>query len=159
HRARGSCSSSAIYLTGCLRALGVPTRIVLVIPVIDANDADEVRMARRLQNHQVRRAVVGAAKASVAGSWTSHTFNEVFVAGRGRRLNYEKLGQGTFGRDIFGVCTHVATFRDWVDARMPETIGKRETLQRYDDVFDNANPYSTIALRDEFGVHCTRANP
>jgi len=46
-RARGSCSSSAIYLTGCLRALGVPTRIVLVIPAIDANDANTGAHVRR----------------------------------------------------------------------------------------------------------------
>jgi hypothetical protein len=154
-RARGSCSSSAIYLCGCLRALGVPARIVLVIPVIDANDQDEVKMAQRLQNHRVRRAVVGAAQ-KIGGTWTSHTFNEVWVGGRWRRLDYGKLGQGTFGSDVFGLCTHVATFRDWADARMPDTIGKRQTQQLFDDLFGTPNPYSTLALRDEFGVHCAR---
>ncbi len=55
--------------------------------------------------------------------------------------------------------THVATFFDWADARMPETIGRRQALGLRDDVFGGSNPYSTIALRDEFGPHCSLENP
>jgi hypothetical protein len=54
--------------------------------------------------------------------------------------------------------THVATFSDWACARMPDTIGKRQTLRRHDDVFGGLDPYSTATLRDEFGVHCKLAN-
>lgn len=158
HKTRGSCSSSAIYLSGCLRALGVPTRTVLVIPVIDANDDAEVKLAEKLQSHQLRREILTAARER-KGQWASHTFNEVWVGGRWRRLNYDKLGQDSHDRSLFGLMTHVATFRDWADAKMPETIGRRQKLNLTDDVFGGANPYSTIALRDEFGVHCKRANP
>ena len=39
-----------------------------------------------------------------------------------------------------------------------ETIGKRQTLRRHGDTFGGPNPYSAIALRDEFGRHCKLAN-
>jgi hypothetical protein len=158
HRLRGSCSSSAIYLNGCLRALGIPTRIVLCIPLVDANDAQERRLVERGLTHHALRAQVVRAVKQLDGSWASHSFNEVFVGGRWRRLNYERLGQDMADPGLFGVAIHVATFSDWADARMPETIARRQTLRAYDDVFGGLNPYSTIALRDQFGVHCTIAN-
>lgn len=159
HATRGSCSSSSIYLNGCLRALGVPTRIVLCIPVVDANDAQELRLLEQgLTHHDLRRQVTTAI-AGQRGSWASHSFNEVFVGGRWRRLNYDKLGQDIADPNLFGLITHVATFSDWADARMPETIGARQALRAYDDVFGGPNPYSTIALRDEFGPHCKVSNP
>jgi len=42
-------------------------------------------------------------------SWNGHTFNEVFVGGRWRRLNYSTLGENTFGPHVFGLLTHVLT--------------------------------------------------
>lgn len=157
-RVRGSCSSSSIYLNGCLRALGVPTRIVLCIPIVDANDAGELRMLERgLTHHELRTRVTATMKALV-GSWSSHSFNEVFVGGRWRRLNYERLGQDIADPNLFGLITHVATFSDWADAKMPATIGKRQALRRHGDVFGGPNPYSTVALRDEFGPHCKLTN-
>ncbi|MEZ5962790.1 MAG: transglutaminase domain-containing protein [Planctomycetota bacterium] len=157
-RQRGSCSSSAIYLSGCLRALGLPTRTVLVVPIVDATDERELTMVKRLTHHEVRRTLLAAA-AERTGKWASHTFNEVYVGGRWRRLNYDRLGQNTYDRDLFGLATHVATFRDWADARMPETIGRRQQAKIRDDVFGGTNPYSTITLRDEFGPHCRVPNP
>lgn len=150
---RGSCTSSATYLNGCLRALGIPTRIVLTIPIVDSNDPRELELLKRGIRHRALRRDTVAAIEKIKGSWASHTFNEVFVDGRWRRLNYDRLGQDIRSPGMFGILTHVATFWDWADAEMPKTIGRRQTLRLYDDVFGNANPYSTIALRDEFGVH------
>ncbi|MFO1076285.1 MAG: hypothetical protein U1E73_01000 [Planctomycetota bacterium] len=159
HKTRGSCSSSSIYINGCLRALGVPTRIVLCIPVVDAGDDDELRMLDRgITHRELRRDLLGAVR-PLRNSWSSHSFNEVFVDGRWRRLNYGRLGQDIRDPDLFGLMVHVATFSDWADARMPETLGRRQTLRISDDAFGHANPYSTISLRDEFGPHCALPNP
>ena len=159
HKTRGSCTSSATYLSGCLRALGIPTRTVLTIPLVDANDERELELVERgLTHHELKDRVLPALK-RLRGSWASHTFNEVWVGGRWRRLNYSRLGQDIVDENLFGMITHVATFHDWADARMPETVGKRQTLRHYSDTFGGPNPYSTIALRDEFGVHCKIANP
>jgi hypothetical protein len=158
HGVRGTCSSSSIYLNGCLRALGIPTRIVLCIPVVDADDDAELRMLERgLTCHELRERVLPAIEA-LKGSWASHSFNEVFVGGRWRRLNFDKLGQDIADPGLFGLMTHVATFSDWADAKMPDTIGKRQTLRRHADVFGGSNPYSTVALRDEYGPHCRLEN-
>ena len=155
---RGSCTSSAIYLNGSMRALGIPTRTILTIPLVDANDAQELRLVERgITHHGLRRKILPALQ-RLKGSWASHTFNEVWVGGRWRRLNYSRLGQDIVDANLFGMITHIATFHDWADARMPETIGKRQTMRHYDDVFGGPNPYSTISLRDEFGVHCKMEN-
>lgn len=158
HGKRGTCTSSAIYLNGCLRALGVPTRTVLCIPIIDAGDERERALVQRLVHHDVRRMVV-AATDELRNSWASHTFNEVFVGGRWVRLNYDRLGQGILDRQLYGMITHVATFSDWAEARAWETIGRRQKGGAQDDVFGGQNPYSTISLRDEFGAHCKLENP
>jgi hypothetical protein len=152
---RGSCTSSAIYLSGCLRAAGIPTRTVLCIPLVDANDERERELiSKRLQHPRVRRIAAAAAEAGI-GSWTSHTFNEVWVGGRWRRLNYSKLGQGILDGQCLGLMIHIATFHDWADARMSATVGRRQKLDQYDDICGGRNPYSTISLRDQVGVHCT----
>jgi transglutaminase superfamily protein len=155
-RSRGSCTSSAIYLTGCLRAIGIPTRIVLCVPLVDGSDEHEVEMVAKGLTHNEVRPIVESALTTM---WTSHTFNEVWVGGRWRRLNYSKLGQNTLDGSCLGLMTHIATFRDWADARMPNTVGRRQILELRNNVFGSANPYSTISLRDTFGRHSRLENP
>ena len=152
NKVRGSCSSSAIYLNGCLRAIGIPTRTILCIPMIDAGDDSEIEMVRRLKQTGVRQKLLSGLL-PLKNSWASHTFNEVFVGGRWRRLNYDRLGQNSFDPGMFGLMTHVATFHDWADAEMHKTIGLRQSGNKK-DVFGGANPYSTNSLRDEVGKHC-----
>jgi hypothetical protein len=153
---RGSCTSSATYLNGCLRALGIPTRIVLAVPLVDATDERELGLLRHLRHPKVRRIVEASARER-RSSWASHTFNEVWVGGRWRRLNYERLGQGILDPGLFGMITHVATLDDWLDDGMAARFGLRQAQRgpdgRRPDAFGFVNPYSTIALSDRFGVH------
>ena len=56
--------------------------------------------------------------------------------------------------------THIATFHDWADANMPETVGRRQSGgSNKKDIFGGSNPYSTIELSDRFGPHCKLGNP
>lgn len=88
HRTHGTCTSAAILQGSALRALGIPTRFVLTIPIIDASGPDQVELAEKnLTNHKVRNAVFQAAL-SMGDSFASHTFLEVYVGKRWRRLNY-----------------------------------------------------------------------
>lgn len=153
HQQRGSCTSSAIYLNGCLKALGVPTRTILCIPIIDAGDRGEVAMLKNIQQLAVRQHLENALE-PLKNSWSSHTFNEVYVGGRWRRLNYDKLGQGIYDENLYGLITHVATVNDWADAKAHETIGMRQRSRKPNDAFGGNNPYSTISLRDQIGEHC-----
>ena len=155
----GSCSSTAIYLSGCLRAIGIPTRTVLCIPLIDASDPTEHHLLDAIQHNSVRELVRTKAEGG-RNAWTSHTFNEVFVGGRWVRLNYDNLGQNILDRSYLGLMTHVATFHDWADAKFAATVGMRQKGHRKpNDPFRHKNPYSTLTLRDEFGVHCRLTNP
>jgi hypothetical protein len=159
NKVRGTCTSSAIYLDGCLRALGIPTRIVLAIPCVDPSDEREIEMVKRGITHAgVRRKVLGAIEGQ-KGAWVSHTFDEVWVGGRWRRLNYDRLGQNILDGQFLGLMTHVATFGDWADGGMAKTWGVRQAKEGpHDDVFGGPNPYSTIAVSDRFGAHANVPN-
>ncbi len=160
HKVHGSCTSSAIYLCGGLRAAGIPARIVLMIPVVDVNDPAQVALVEEgLHHHRVRELALKGLRAIPAGSWTSHTFNEVLVGGRWRRLNYQRLGQPILDPGLFGLSTHVLTVRDWADARMGLSVGRRQELGLRDEVFRTANPYATLELDDRFGAHARLENP
>ena len=91
NRTHGSCTSIAVYLTTALRALGIPTRMVLGIPMVDGNDPAQLAMVRNgIHHHRVRRTLLQGL--SGAKGYANHTFNEVFVGGRWVRLNYRTLG-------------------------------------------------------------------
>ena len=85
NKTRGSCTSLAVYLTTVLRALGIPTRMVIVIPAIDSNDEDQLRMIERgISHHKIRKALLGAFRSQ--HGFVAHTFNEVYIDGRWCRL-------------------------------------------------------------------------
>ena len=157
NRSRGSCTSSAIYLNGCLRAIGIPTRIIYCIPTIDASDVSELELVRNGITHKKLRARLLRAFEKKTG-WTSHTFNEVYIGGRWRRLNYNKLGQGSLDATL-GLMTHLATFDDWAEAKAWKTIGTRQMASNKGDVFGFKNPYSCLYLSDQFGKHSGVTNP
>src|SRR5205085_4113628 len=78
NRSHGTCTSTAVYLTTVLRALGIPTRMVLALPLVDATDPAQMSMVEKnLTHHRVRRtALLGLATAK---GYSNHTFNEVLV--------------------------------------------------------------------------------
>ena len=124
HKTRGTCTSSAMALTTVLRAVGVPTRMILSIPFVDGSDPEQVVAVRKtLRHHRVRdEAVRGVSR--LGGAFTSHTFNEVFVGGRWHRLNYSRLGQPILDRRLFGMTTHVHTFNDLSEWGLQQTWGQ-----------------------------------
>lgn len=157
NRCYGSCTSTAVYLTTGLRAAGIPTRMILAIPPVDASDPAQVRMIEEhVSHHQVRRTLL--AGLPPGGSFSSHTFNEVYVGGRWRRLNYKSLGQNNYGPGAMGMLTHVHTFRDLSDAGLTPTWGRRYGRGERDDVFRGTNPYRTTEISDRFGIHSTLEN-
>jgi hypothetical protein len=155
---RGSCTSSAIYLAGCLRAIGLPTRILYCIPPADASDEAQVALVRDGVKHRVARRTLLAALGRMGSSWSSHTINEVFVGGRWRRLNYERLGQPPLDENYCGMLIPVLTLHDWADAGIAATEGKRQGLGERDELFPHVNPYVTLDVSDLFGAHAKVTN-
>jgi hypothetical protein len=152
----GTCTSTAIYLTTGLRAVGIPTRMILAIPPADGSDPRQIRMIKEhIANHQVRRTLLSG---QPAAGFAAHTFNEVYVGGRWRRLNYNKLGQNSYGPGAMGMLTHVLTFRDLSEAGLTETWGRRYGRGERDDVFQGSNPYRLTEISDRFGIHSRLEN-
>jgi hypothetical protein len=158
NRSHGTCTSTAVYLTTVLRALGIPTRMVLALPLVDATDPAQVELVREnLHHHRVKRTVLlGLASAK---GYSNHTFNEVFVGGRWVRLNYSKLGQNILDAGTLGLLTHVNTFNDLSDVPLAATWGKRYALGERDDVFPYGNPYRAAQVSDHFGKYASIDNP
>jgi hypothetical protein len=155
----GTCTSAATLETTVLRALGIPTRMVLCIPLADGSDPAQVaRIEKGLTHHRVRRdAFYGALMSS--GGFTSHTFCEVFVGGRWRRLNYATLGQNVLDASALGLMIHVHTFRDLSEANLAATWGTRYAKGQRDDVFGHSNPYRLMEVSDHFGKNAHVPNP
>lgn len=156
NRSHGTCTSSAIYLTTCLRAIGIPCRMVLAIPVVDSNDPIQLSLIERgITNHRMRRHLLRALRTQ--RGFASHTFNEVHVGGRWHRLNYSQLGANI--DSVFGMMTHVNTFNDLSEAGLTKTWGKRYGTRQRDNVFKTSNPYRTTELSDQIGRHSKLSNP
>jgi hypothetical protein len=153
----GTCTSTAVYQTTVLRALGIPTRMILCIPPADGSDPAQVEMLNGLTNHRVRSLVTTAV---VGGEgFTSHTFCEAFVGGRWRRLNYTTLGQNVLERNYLGLMIKVHAFRDLSEAELAETWGARYVKGQRDEAFPRNNPYRLLAISDRFGKHAKLPNP
>ena len=157
-KTRGTCTSSAIYWTTVLRALGLPTRMVLCIPGLDGNDKEQVRMIERdLSHHRVRAKILSGIEN--ARGFSAHTFNEVSIGGRWVRLNYRTLGQNILDERFFGLLTHTLTFGDLSEANLAPTWGKRYALGQTSDELPTSNPFKTLELSDQFGSHAKIDNP
>jgi hypothetical protein len=127
--------------------------------LVDANDEDHLRKIEEgITHHRVRKTAPKGIRCLI-DSWASHTFNEAFVGGCWRRLNHTRLGQPSLDGGLYGLTIHILSVRDWSEARMRRTAGKLQSLNLLDDIFRTANPYATIELSDEFGVHAKIDNP
>jgi hypothetical protein len=159
NRTNGSCTSAAIYWNTIFRALGIPTRIVLVVPIVDSGDPQQIEMVQKnIHHHRVRQTILDGLPPG--GSFSSHTFNEVFVGKRWVGLNYNKLNQPILDKQLYGLTAHINTLHDWSDGNYAATWGKRYALGIRDDaVSKTPNPYRTLELSDHFGAQAKIDNP
>ena len=159
-RCAGTCTSYAILQQTVLRALGIPTRVVLTIPIADVNDESQVDLVRRsLRHHKTRATITAGLNAMQVGGWSSHTINEVFVGRRWVLLNYSALGPPMLDENFFGAVVRIDTIRDWAETRYAATWGKRYATGARSEALRTANPYRLLALSDAFGKRAKVDNP
>jgi hypothetical protein len=155
----GTCTSTAVYETTVLRAVGIPTRMILCIPPADASDAAQVEMLEKgLTHNSVRRDIVQGVRAG-GNNFNSHTFCEVFVDGRWRRLNFTTLGQNVIQSRYLGLMIKVHTFNDLSDANLAATWGTRYAKGSREGAFTHSNPYCLLKVSDHFGKYASVPNP
>jgi hypothetical protein len=96
--------------------------MILCIPLADGSDQAQVELVDKgLTNHQVRATPAWALAGGTA--FASHTFLEVFVGGRWRRLNSATLGRNILERNFLGLMIKVHEFRDSGEANLAATWG------------------------------------
>jgi RNA polymerase sigma factor (sigma-70 family) len=159
NRCRGSCTSSAVLMATVLRALGIPTRIVEAIPIVDVNDREQLAMVEKNIHHHQVRATITKGLLRIGPGFANHTYNEVFVGNRWRRLNYTRLGQNILDDQYLGLMIHVHVFNDLSEARFAPTWGRRYALGLRDEEFKYGNPYRTLEISDHFGRDSKLPNP
>jgi hypothetical protein len=159
NKTHGSCTSIAVYLTTALRALGIPTRMIIVSPAVDASNKEQLRLVKEWITHNRVRETMLAGLRQSSGDFTSHTLNEVYVGNHWHRLNYSKLGQPILDEHQCGLQTHLYTFSDLSEPNLAPTWGWRYAKGIRNGVFKYSNPYSVITLSDLFGSHSNIPNP
>lgn len=158
-RTHGACTSSSIYLSTILRALGIPTRIVYFIPACDGNDPEQIKKLESAVTRGVTRQTMLDGIPRGAG-FSNHMFNEVWVDGQWQRLNYSKLGQEIADNMYLGLMTHIDTCADISETHLAETWGMRAS--RWPDVspkLTSINPYELVAASDHWVRNSVRDNP
>jgi len=159
NKTHGSCTSFAIYLTAVLRALGIPTRMIIAVPVVDPTDEEQVQIVKETITHnKVRHTILAGFERSTNG-FVAHTYNEVYIGNRWHRLNYNKLGQPILDRHLFGMHTHLYTFNDLSEANLAPTWGWRYAKEQKNEIFKYGNPYTAISVSELFGLHSNIPNP
>jgi len=159
NKVHGSCTSSSIYISTILRAIGIPTRIVFAIPPFDPNDPSQGELFYNGVHHHLVRETVRAALTEERG-FSNHLFNEVFVGNQWVRLNYKTLGQPILDRNYFGLLTHILTTSDLSQVPLAETWGVRYFLKSgWEPKMSSHNPYRLVAIKDHFGDHARIENP
>lgn len=159
NKTHGSCTSFAVYLTTVLRAIGIPTRMIMVNPAVDASNREQLLLVKdRITHNRVRETILAGLRSSGKG-FTNHTLNEVYVGNRWCRLNYTKLGQHILDQRQFGLQTHLHTFGDLSEVNVVPTWGQRYAKGERSAVFKHNNPYSAVTVSDLFGCHSNIPNP
>lgn len=145
NKTHADCTSSASYLTTVLRAIGIPTRIIVTVPAADGNDPAQVKMlGDAIRHNKTRKEVV----AGVSGTgFSNHIFNEVFVGGKWVRLNYDELGQPIVDSTYEGLMTHVYTANDLSEIPFAETWGPRYGMEAGPKL-SSINPYQLLSAAD-----------
>lgn len=146
--ARGSCSSTAIFLCGGLRALGVPSRVAMSIPLADASVVGQREMVEGgITNLLVRRIVLRGLR-TTAEAWTSHTYNSVWADGAWRFLNYRVLDCGGLDASLYGLSLRLFVVNDWLDANLASSVGYRQFSGERTERFSGINPYRLLECED-----------
>jgi hypothetical protein len=158
-RVHGDCTSYAIYLATVLRALGIPTRIVVCVPPADTNDPQQKEMLLSAIHHNGVRATIRHGLPP-AGKFNDHWFNEAFVGNRWVRVNYNVVGQNTLEDGQLGLETHILTTDSFSHVPMAQTWGSR--LAKYQAgglELSQLNPYRLLKVSDHFGAHAKIPDP
>jgi hypothetical protein len=160
NKTHGACTSSSTYLATILRAVGIPTRIILTIPACDYNDPTQIKtLLSAIRHHRTQRALYFAARSmSEMQGFVNHVFNEVWIGGKWVRLNYNRLGQPIVDRYYEGLMTHIYTANDISEVPFATTWGARYGIKAGPKL-SSINPYQMLTASDNVAPGVPFDNP
>jgi hypothetical protein len=159
-RVHGSCTSYSVYLATVMRALGIPTRIVICVPPADMNDAAQKTMLLDGIHHNRVRTTVR--HGLPRRGFSNHLFNECYIGNRWVRVNYDVIGQNSLDDAYFGLLTHIFTTDSLSHVPMATTWGMRYAGYQAlgpDLKLSSQNPYRLLKISDHFGANAKIDNP
>lgn len=160
NKIHGDCTSTALLMATVLRALGIPTRIIVCIPAADPNDEEQRNLLFSNVHHDITRSVIEQGLEPQYGSFCNHLFNEVYIDHRWVRLNYTALGQRIVDKAYLGLMTHIYTCLDLSDVPLAQTWGVRFAHKAYlSPSLSSINPYMLLSVKDRFGKYGNIQNP
>jgi hypothetical protein len=139
---RQTCSSAATLINTVMRAIGIPSRIILTYTSYDFSNKQEVDLANNLQNDTVKNKIF---KSYAPGGIGDHFFNEVYIGGRWIRLNDDNFGDNDPNVGGMAGRVRVYTANDFTDFNMLNWFnndGKPKEI-----------PYHALEMSDMYGVH------
>jgi hypothetical protein len=158
-RKYGNCTYSATLQATILKALGIPTRLVVMVPAVDWNDQAQWNMIRdNIHQNAVRSKVQQGLALQPVGSWGSHTFNEVYVGNTWVRLNYANLGQTPADPQFFGLMLQVNQVADWSEANLGRTWGIHAQSHNLVSLSSN-NTFRSSGISDRSDILNSSNNP
>jgi hypothetical protein len=159
-RVHGSCTSYSVYLATVMRALGIPTRIVICVPPADSNDpAQKQMLAEGIHHNRVRATVRHGLP---RGGFSNHLFNECYIGNRWVRVNYDVVGQNSLDASYFGLLTHIYTTGSVSHVPLATTWGVRYAGYHRlgpELKLSSANPYRLVSVSDHFGSKAKIESP
>lgn len=149
NKSHGSCTSTAVLWNTVFRAIGIPTRMIMTVPIIDGNDPNQKLMISNISDAGLKAKIQQGTLS--AGGFASHTYNEVYVGGRWTRLNYNTIAQNIIDPNYFGAMIHFNTMNDLAEVDLIPW-GQRYALNLQDS-FQYGNPYETTSISSANGIY------
>jgi len=158
NKTHGSCTSTATYMATILRAIGIPTRIILTVPLADENEPKQLDLlVNAVRHHRTKKAILRGMPPT-DDQFTNHVYNEVWVGKRWVRLNGNRLGQPIVDPTFLGLMLHVYTTNDSSDVPYAETWGARYAT-RSGPKLSSINPYQLLSVEDNVANPANFENP
>lgn len=146
NKTTGECTPSSTYWATVFRTLGIPTRINVIVPVLEQGNVQQQNMVLSNIKNEAMRELIRSQFTSMPGSLSSHYYTEVYLGNRWVNVEYGQVGFNFLSR---GINTHILTINDVSEADMekdwlPIFLGEKATLN---------NPYSLLNISDNYGKH------
>ena len=126
----GSCGSTANFHSTILRSLGIPTRIIQTIPILDTSKARQMNLLDSLS--------AGTKSKLISNIGYNHFLVEAFIGNRWIRINNSSFEDHI---EMGGVFIKIIAFDSWKEIDFANSWGR------------SGRPYSLVEIEEQKPIH------